>query len=237
MPFYDAPGVSYDAGFFYDGFQPPISKKGRMAEIQLNLSKMTIDDGLQLAVNLHTGMLANVATFATPNPTAVAFQTLVTNFTNDNNSYEAEKITLKTKQNARDASFALMQNGMRQWKAYAENTTSDSTKWQALGFSLKGQAVPVGPLGQVLTLVLTAGDNDGTLDAAWDPLKGAQSYEVQVSVDPVSGTSWAPKLTAGKSSATIGGLASGTRMWVRVRGIGANNTPGPWSDPAVKTVP
>ena len=70
-----------------------------------------------------------------------------------------------------------------------------------------------------------------------DPLKGAQSYEVQISVDPVSGTSWQPKLTAGKSSATLTGLTTGARIWVRVRGIGANNASGVWSDPAVKTVP
>jgi len=48
------------------------------------------------------------------------------------------------------------------------NTTSDATKWQAVGFTLKSQAVPLGPLGQVLNLVVTAGDNEGTLDVSWD---------------------------------------------------------------------
>lgn len=237
MPSYDDPGAHFDAGLFYDGFQPSITRKGRMAEIQLNLSKMTIVDGLQLGTNLHTGMLAQVATFATPNPTAVAFNTLVANATTDNNLFEAEKIILKTKMNARDASFALLQNGMKQWKDYCQNTSSDPTKWEAVGFSLKGAPATIGALGQVLTLVVTAGDNDGSLDVAWDPLKGALSYEVQISIEPVTGTSWQPKLTAGKSSATLTGLTSGTRIWVRVRGIGAKNQPGPWSDPAVKTVP
>jgi hypothetical protein len=32
-------------------------------------------------------------------------------------------------------------------------------------------------------------------------------------------------------------FTSGAKMWVRVRGIGAGNNRGPWSDPAVKTVP
>jgi len=89
----------------------------------------------------------------------------------------------------------------------------------------------------VLNLVLTAGDNDGTLDAAWDPLHGAGSYEVQISVDPVSSTSWAFKTVANKSSVTLDGLTSGAKIWVRVRGVGAGNNKGPWSDPAVKTVP
>src|SRR5204862_3951863 len=111
------------------------------------------------------------------------------------------------------------------------------TKWEAIGFQTKGQPTPIGPLPQVLNLVVTAGDNDGTLDVAFDPVRGAQSYELQTSVDPVSPTSWAFKMSAGKSSATVNGFTSGAKMWIRVRAVGAANATGPWSDPAVKTVP
>jgi hypothetical protein len=68
-----------------------------------------------------------------------------------------------------------------------------------------------------------------------DPV--AKSYEVELSVDPVSPTSWQKKMTVTKSSGTIMGLTSSARMWVRVRAIGAHPQPGPWSDPAAKTVP
>jgi hypothetical protein len=85
--------------------------------------------------------------------------------------------------------------------------------------------------------VVTAGDNEGTLDASWDPVRGAASYEIQTSVDPVSGTSWTFKQSATKSSATIAGLTSGTKMWARVRAVGSGNSTGPWSDPATKVVP
>jgi hypothetical protein len=139
--------------------------------------------------------------------------------------------------NTRDAKNDVLKGMIRQWSNYVMNTTNDATKWQAVGFTLKGQPMAVGPLGQVSNLVLTAGDNEGTLDVSWDALRGAQSYEVQISTEPVTGTSWTPRLTAAKSSATILGLTSGARIWVRVRGIGAKNAPGVWSDPAVKTVP
>ena len=85
--------------------------------------------------------------------------------------------------------------------------------------------------------VLTEGDNDGTLDFGFDKEDLAYSYEIEISVDPVSPTSWQKKMTVTKSSGTITGLTSGARMWVRVRAIGAHPNPGPWSDPAVKTVP
>ena len=44
-------------------------------------------------------------------------------------------------------------------------------------------------------------------------------------------------MTASKSSATIQGLTSGAKLWARVRAVGADNKPGPWSDPATKVVP
>jgi hypothetical protein len=40
-----------------------------------------------------------------------------------------------------------------------------------------------------------------------------------------------------KSSTTLNSFTSGTKMWVRVTAVGADNHKGPWSDPAVKTVP
>ena len=93
------------------------------------------------------------------------------------------------------------------------------------------------PPGQVLNLVLTEGDNDGTLDFAFDKDDAAKSCEIEISVDPVSPTSWQEKMTVTKSSGTITGLTSGARIWMRVRAISAHPQPGPWSDPAQKTVP
>ena len=103
--------------------------------------------------------------------------------------------------------------------------------------ALFGEAAPVGTPTQVLDLVVTAGDFDGTLDLAWDPVRGAVSYKIWISLDPVTPTSYAFKKSSSKSSDTITGLTSGVKMWVRVRAIGAGSEPGPWSDPAVKTVP
>jgi hypothetical protein len=224
-------------GVYYDGPLPPFPMKGKMDDIALTLSKLTIDELYQLGTTLHTGMVANVATFATPNPTSTAFDTALSDAQTGNNAYEAGKVTLTNLLNTRDAKNEALKGMIRQWMNYVMNTTNDATKWQAVGFTLKGQAVPLGPLGQVLNLVVTAGDNEGTLDVSWDALRGAQSYEVQTSSEPVTGTSWAAKMTAAKSSATIIGLTSGARIWVRVRGVGAKNVPGVWSDPAVKTVP
>ena len=105
-------------------------------------------------------------------------------------------------------------------------------------FALLGDLVGYGAEpAQVLDLVLSQGDFDGTLDVFWKPVRGSNGYEIQISADPPTGTSWTPKMTASKSSATIEGLTSGAKLWARVRAVGADNKPGPWSDPAVKVVP
>jgi hypothetical protein len=48
-------------------------------------------------------------------------------------------------------------------------------------------ATPVGVL-QVQNLVGTASDFDGALDIGWDAVRGAGTYELQTSADPVTTT-------------------------------------------------
>ena len=90
--------------------------------------------------------------------------------------------------------------------------------------------------GQIKNFSLTAGANDGQVDASFDPEDFAKTYEVQIAtVDPVAGP-WVTKATPTASNCSIPGLTSGQRVWGRARAIGTNG-PGPWSDPATKIVP
>ena len=137
----------------------------------------------------------------------------------------------------RDTNLVTLRGMLSQLASYVENANGgDAAKIESSGMSVRAPSTPpVEPMPQVMDLVLTAGDFEGTLDAMWHPVRGAKSYEVQISPDP-PGT-WAQKMASGKSSATIEGLTSGAKIWVRVRAVGADNQPGPWSDPAVKVVP
>jgi len=55
----------------------------------------------------------------------------------------------------------------------------------------------------VQNLSITAGDSAGELDFQWDPASGASSYDVHVSPDPVTATSWAPQKGVTKSKAAF----------------------------------
>jgi hypothetical protein len=208
-----------------------------MAKVKLGLKNLSPDELVALANTIKTAMTGN-ANFTTPNPALTAIGTLITTAQTKIGAYNSAKAAADTALADRDTALVALRAGLTQEGDYVQNITNgDKTKIESAGMSTRDDAAPIGTPTQVLSLVVTAGDFDGTLDASWDPVRGAQSYEIQTSVDPVTPASWAFKQTSTKSSATIQGLTSGTRQWVRVRAIGAGSTPGPWSDPAVKGVP
>ena len=101
------------------------------------------------------------------------------------------------------------------------------------GFEVAGAPTTKPPVSKVLNLVLTHGDTDGASDAAWHRDKSARGYEVQASPDPMSDSTWVANQIATKSSCVITGKTVGSKLWVRVRALGVNNSFGLWSDPAM----
>jgi hypothetical protein len=207
-----------------------------MAKVKLAMGNMSPQEVTDLATRIVTMMTGN-ANFPTPNPTLASITTQKNTTNTSITTQETTKATAEAATITRDANVASLKALLSQLANYVENASGgDAAKIESAGMSVRADSTaPVGPMSQVLDLVLSAGDFDGTLDAMWHPVRGAKSYEVQVSPDP-PGT-WTQKMASGKSSATIEGLTSGAKMWARVRAMGADNKPGPWSDPAVKVVP
>jgi hypothetical protein len=238
MTNYDSPGVMYDSGVFYDSPDQPLERKvKKMSKVKLGLDKMNPDEVVSSGNQIKTAMTGN-ANFTTPNPTLTAIGTAITTATT---KIAAQKAAVQAATQAttdRDDAIDALKVLLTQLASYVENTSAgDAVKIQSAGMSVKAPVAPVGPLGQVQNLALTA-DDDGELDATWDSVRGAKSYQVQVSADPITGTSWHDVAPVSKSKKALTGLTSGVRSWVRVRAIGSkeeNN--GAWSDPAVKTVP
>jgi hypothetical protein len=193
---------------------------------------------VSLANQIKTAMTSN-ASFTTPNPSLTSIGTLITTATTKIAAQKAAAQAALQATNDRDAAIAALNAALTLLAAYVENTSGgDAVKIQSAGMSVKAASAHIGALDQAQNLAVTAGDNDGELDATWDPVRGAKSYQVQVSADPITGTSWRDVSPVSGSGKTLTGLTSGARTWVRVRAIApkeANN--GAWSDPAVKMVP
>lgn len=207
-----------------------------MAKVKLNLNGLSIADLLQRAADIKTAMTGN-ANFATPIPTLTSIGTLITALTNTNNTYESGLITQKTNLTNRDNAAAALVAALSQLGGYVEAASAgDDAKIQSAGMGVRGTRAPVSVPSQVMNLSLSAGDNDGELDAQWDPVANVKTYDVQTSPEPITSTSWVAKPSVTKSKAMLSGLPSGTRVNVRVRAVGAGGT-GAWSDPSIKTVP
>ena len=199
-------------------------------KVKLGLDRLNPQEKVALARQIVTAMTGN-ANFTTPNPTLASVTTLANTAATKIAAHDSAKAAAETALADRDVAVTALAGGVTLLGAYVENITAgDRVKIESAGMAVRSAGAPVGPLGQVLDLAVSEGDFDGTLDAMWHPVRGAKSYEVQVSPDP-PGT-WTQKMASGKSSATIEGLTSGAKLWVRVCAKGADEQPGAWSDPA-----
>ena len=235
-------GHTYDSGFRYDSGDPPIVKPGKKAKMKTrrNWNKLPFADRLSRIGLIVAKNEAN-AEIPTPNAPYTALKA----------TYEAAKATdakiaaaeaeLKALRTQRADESDAMVDAAYTFANHAEIVTDgDGAMLQRAALELLGDAnnVPT-VMTQVLNLVLSPGDTDGELNAVWDPVIAARVYEVQTSTNPTDPALWttydAPK---SPSWLTLSGLTSGTRIWVRVRALGAGDQPpGPFRDPATKRCP
>ncbi len=236
MAHYDS-SAAYDSGILWDEPEPaPLRKKKHMAQVKTGLDGLNADETIALANTVKTAMTGN-ANFTTPTPPLATIGTAITTANTKIAAVNTIRAQLDTAMTDRDLAVAVVAGLVTQEGAYVQNTSGgDPLKIQSAGFEIRAAAAPI-TLLQVMSLAATCADMEGNVDIQWDPVRGAKSYEIQITLDPNVPTSWAYKMGATKSSATIGGLTSGTKIWMRVRALGANNTTGAWSDPAAKIVP
>jgi len=207
-----------------------------MTKVKLNLDRLNAADTVSLANAIKTAMTGN-ANFATPVPTLASVGTLITNLQTAI-SNKASSIALD-KQRTIEQSVAVgaLGDALTQLSAYAIATVNgDAAKLASAGFPIASGNQGSSPMPQVHNLSATTGDNDGEIDLHWDKIKNAHGYEIQRCDDPPVDANYANSVMCTETKRALTGLASGTKMWFRVRAIGGAG-PGPWSDPATKMVP
>ena len=236
MANYDTPGWTFDSGVFYDAVSLPQTTRNKMAKVKLNLDRLSITDLIQRGTDIKTAMTGNPS-FTTPIPSLVNIGTAITTLTTANSTYESGVLTQKANLTNRDNSAVALIALLSQLGGYVEAASGgDEVKIQSAGMDVRSAKAPPSIPSQVSNLSLTVGDNDGELDAQWDSVPNAKTYEIQTSPDPITSGSWVNKPTVTKSKAVLPGLPSGTRVNVRVRAVGSGGI-GAWSDPSIKTVP
>jgi hypothetical protein len=197
---------------------------------------MTDVQVIQFAKQVHTALTGN-PNVPGPNPPLSTLHNLIATAESTSDAYEAEKAILRNKKNLRDEAMKALCNGLRlEADTVQAATGGDPDKLETAGFRASKPPSPVGIPAQVTRLVLEAGSIESTLKACWKPVRGVKVYEIESSPDPIGASTWTYKGTVTKAKATMNSFVSGSRIWLHVRAIGTAG-PGPWSDPAVKTVP
>lgn len=207
-----------------------------MAKVKLALKDLTIPQKIQFIRQVVTAMTGN-ANFTTPAPALAAITALVNALEAAFNVAQAAYLTAKQKTDLQTAAEQQMDAAITQLAAYVENITAgDAGKILSGGMETRADAVPIGALPAPQNLSATAGDQDGDIDLDWDNIRGAKSYRMEKSSDPITATSWQLVEVVTKSKGTVSGLTSGTKYWFRVAAIGTAGQ-SPWSDPATKIAP
>lgn len=82
-----------------------------------------------------------------------------------------------------------------------ENPSPDG--FDSTGNSVRAPKTPTTSLPAPGNFAVSGGDNEGELEAQWDPVSKAKNYEVQISDDPPTANSWTYAKTTTKSKTTI----------------------------------
>jgi hypothetical protein len=221
--------LTYDQAVF-------INTPKKMSKVKLKLKQKT-DAGLKTFAEDHITKMTGNANYPTPDPSAADFLILK----NDYGTALAESIAAqalaKEKTALKDAKRLALETGLTLRGKYVDlKSAGDKVKILSAGFDVAEDRAPTPLPEPVSNLSLTAGDSAGEIDAQWDSEPVARTYHVETSPDPMTATSWTRQKDVTKSKAVILGLASGARVWMRVRAVNAAGE-GPWSDPATKIVP
>ena len=207
-----------------------------MALIKLNFARLSVPEKIALARRIVTKMTGN-AHFTSPQPPLATVTAAIDGLEQSESEAQIARQEAKAKTTTRNNKEDGLGQLMTQAVVYVTAIAGgDEEIIQSAGMDVRAVTRPAIPPEQPPALGATAGDHDGSMDLSWDPVVEAASYIIEMSPDPPTATSWKHLGVSTKSTFTVTGLPSGTRVWFRVAAVNANGQ-SPWSDPATKIVP
>ena len=218
---------------------PSAIRKGIMAnKIKLDLQGISVPDKVQFIRQLIVKLTGN-PNFPAPNPTLIALAALADTLEAAYNKQQTDQQTAKTSTTALGTAEDTADAGLNSLANHVEEVSHGSKeKIESAGLTVRAPKTNTTSLDAPQNVSVTAGDNEGELDLVWEPNKKATGgFEIQISIDPFTSTSWQHADNSTSSKTTLTGLPSGSKIWVRIRALGPKKIKSPWSDPAVKRVP
>ena len=203
------------------------------AKVKLGLDGKKPVEKIQFSRQVVTGITGNV-NYTTPVPAMTVVTTAANELETAYNATETARDVLKAKVSAQNDKEATLNTILGKVGSYVEPASDgDETKIRSAGLDIRAKASPATAPAKPTGLSATIGDKQGEIDLAWDKVKGAKSYVVQQSPDPIVAKSWEQVNILTKSKIVVPDLAPGTNYWFRVAAVGTAGI-GAWSDPVMK---
>lgn len=204
----------------------------KKTKVKLALGTLTIADKLTLGSKVVTSMTNN-ATYVTPVPALSGVTTAVSNLDTAVKAAKTARDVAIAKTSAQDDREAELDSILTQLGHYIESTSGgDATKIKSAGVNTREDRTPVGEMGQPQNLD-SKPISTGVIRLKWKKMKGAVSYAIEISPDPIAEKSWTHAGVSTKATFDFKDLKSGVKYWFHVAAVGAAGQ-GPWSDPATK---
>jgi hypothetical protein len=206
-------------------------------KVTLGLDRLDHDELADKADAIHTAMVAAAATFTAPTPTMPTLATDSAALRSAIAARLAGEAALKILVQAEADAAEVVRADLTKEAGYVDGKANGNAATILLaGMGVRKTATPVGPMPKVLNLKTSTSDYPGKADWMCDPVPGVRSYIIQKCTgDPAVEANWSHADVATKSSGTISGLPAG-KAWLRVLAKGADENPGPPSDPAEEVV-
>jgi hypothetical protein len=228
-------GLRFDAGVFFDS--GPSTPKKTMNKITRNWPRLGRADRVAFFRKIADNLAKTPAPLANPNPPLADYEALVAAAEEKLKAITDLETALKAARTEAGPAVDAAAEATETMARRAEDALADNAAGiTAIGFDIASATPsPVGDLTAPQELTTSMGDNEGELDWSVQPVRGAATYEIETTANPVTGP-WKRQESSTRSSGTITGLPSGVRHYVRVRANGPKG-PGPWSDISDRMVP
>jgi len=211
--------------------------------VAVNLKGLPPVEVVQRCKEIKAGLAGHAAVFTTPDPPLTDFTASIATAEDDITAADTATQAAHDAIIKRDNSIAALIAQAMTEGSYVQNVANKSDDPAGTvglaNLATKSPSTKLGQLSQVQNLSLTVGDNASEADSHWDKVKGNHGYEHMLCTgDPTVEANWKMVESSTGSKTTYTGLASGTRVWARVRAKAPkkeNN--GSWSQPATIIVP
>ena len=190
----------------------------RKPRVKFDYSKLTDSEVLAFAKAVNLAITVNVGYFPTPFPTLINLAGATTTYeTALSNAATRDKTAVADKDEKKDVLVLLLAD----LAAYVNNVASgDEVKLVSSGFELAKQAEPNPPIEAPTNLLVEAGINTGEIALSIDRVKGALSYNFQITPGPLTDNSLWETQPCSRRKFVFQNLEIGKTYWFRVAAVG-----------------